>query len=90
MLWKLRTLFRHPGKMLRALRDARTPLIARVLVIVALIYIFFPLDLLPDFIPFLGQIDDISIALYLITFGLSLVPDEVFSSGGFAAPQKRV
>jgi uncharacterized membrane protein YkvA (DUF1232 family) len=90
MLWKMRALFRHPKKMLRAFRDPRTPLIARVLPIVALLYVFFPLDMLPDFIPFLGQIDDVSIALYLISFALSLVPDAAFVDAGFEAPQRKV
>ena len=90
MLWKLRTLLRHPKKMLRAFRDPRTPLIARVLPVVALFYVLFPLDMLPDFIPFLGQIDDISIALYLVSYALSLVPDEAFARAGFESPQRRV
>jgi uncharacterized membrane protein YkvA (DUF1232 family) len=89
MLWKFRALFRHPVKMLRALRDPQTPLIARILPLVALLYVFFPLDMLPDFIPFLGQIDDVSIALYLVSFALSLVPDEAFARAGLAVPVKR-
>lgn len=77
-------LFTQPRAILRALRDKRTPFIARILPIFALIYVFFPLDFIPDIIPFLGQIDDITLAFSIIMYALSLVPEEVLRSEGIS------
>lgn len=46
--------------------DPRVPVKERILVAGAVIYAFAPLDLLPDMIPFVGQIDD----AYLIALSL--------------------
>lgn len=43
----------------RLLKDGRVPVTEKALVAGAIFYALMPLDLLPDFIPFLGQVDDI-------------------------------
>lgn len=43
----------------RLVRDNRVPLRARVLALATLGYTVSPIDLIPDFVPFLGQVDDI-------------------------------
>lgn len=45
----------------RLVRDPRVPLRARVLALATLGYTVSPIDLVPDFVPFLGQVDDIVI-----------------------------
>ena len=45
--------------------------------IVALAYIVMPIDLLPDFIPVLGQLDEVAIILLLVRLFISLAPPEV-------------
>lgn len=50
----------------RLMTDPRVPTKERVLVAGAIIYAFMPLDLIPDMIPFVGQIDD----AYLIALSL--------------------
>jgi uncharacterized membrane protein YkvA (DUF1232 family) len=50
----------------RLLTDSRVPTTERVLVAGAIIYAIVPLDLIPDMIPFVGQIDD----AYLIALSL--------------------
>ena len=42
-------------------RDARTPLAARLLAVLVAAYALSPIDLIPDFIPVLGWIDDLII-----------------------------
>ncbi|MFQ5683281.1 MAG: YkvA family protein [Candidatus Binatia bacterium] len=50
----------------RLLKDRRVPLGPKLLLIAVLAYVFMPIDLLPDFLVGLGQIDD----LVLIFLGL--------------------
>jgi uncharacterized membrane protein YkvA (DUF1232 family) len=47
-------------------RDSRVSIIDKAIVVATIGYILMPLDLIPDFIPFLGQIDD----LYLLALAL--------------------
>lgn len=47
-------------------RDPRVSLVDKAIVVATIGYILMPLDLIPDFIPFLGQIDD----LYLLALAL--------------------
>ena len=58
--------------------DPRVPLALKVFVIaLALIYILLPVDLASDFLPLLGQLDDITIALLLLKLFLDLSPRQV-------------
>ncbi len=52
-----------------ALRDPRTPLLAKVLGGAVIAYAISPLDLIPDFIPVIGYLDDI----VLVPLGIMLV-----------------
>lgn len=50
-------------------RDPRTPRAPKIVAIVVLAYAVSPIDLIPDFIPVLGQLDD----LILVPLGVALV-----------------
>lgn len=56
--------------------DKRTPLKARLLIWLTLGYLFSAIDLIPDFIPVLGLLDDIVIVPLLITLVIKLIPKE--------------
>ena len=60
-----------------ALADRRTPLPAKLLAAITLGYLLSPLDLIPDFIPVLGLLDDLLIVPALIMLTLKLIPEEV-------------
>jgi len=59
------------------LRDPRTPRLARILLGCGVAYALSPVDLVPDFIPVLGHLDDVVVVPLLFVLGLSLVPAEV-------------
>ena len=59
------------------LADRRCPRITKILLGSALAYLAMPFDLIPDFIPVLGQIDDIIIVPLLIFLALKTIPSEL-------------
>jgi uncharacterized membrane protein YkvA (DUF1232 family) len=60
------------------LNDNRTPKLSKILLGLALGYALCPLDIIPDFIPVIGQIDDMIIVPTLILLALKLVPNTVY------------
>lgn len=50
----------------RLLKDARVPAVEKALFLAAIVYVISPLDFIPDFFPFIGQVDDI----YLVALTL--------------------
>lgn len=59
------------------LKHERTPWLAKVLLGMAVGYVLMPFDLIPDFIPVLGQLDELLIVPGLVILALKLVPEEV-------------
>ncbi len=59
------------------LRHPRTPWPARIVLGLAVAYLLSPIDLIPDFIPVLGQLDDLLIVPGLFALALKLIPKEV-------------
>ncbi len=57
-----------------AARDARTPLFAKLLALTIVAYALSPIDLIPDFIPVLGVLDDLLIVPLGIMLVLKLMP----------------
>jgi uncharacterized membrane protein YkvA (DUF1232 family) len=59
------------------LRDARTPATAKLATIAAILYVLSPIDLVPDFIPILGWLDDGIVAILLLKLAQRLLPVEL-------------
>ncbi|HEU0071499.1 MAG TPA: YkvA family protein [Alphaproteobacteria bacterium] len=60
-----------------AIRDPRTPWLAKALAIATVAYAVSPIDLIPDFIPVLGFVDDAILLPAMIWLAVRLIPDEV-------------
>src|SRR6266478_7923468 len=62
-----------------ASRDPRVPWYAKVLAVAVAAYALSPIDLIPDFIPVVGYLDDLIIVPLGIWLVVSLIPDEVMA-----------
>ena len=60
-----------------ALKDHDTPLLAKVLAGITVVYALSPVDLIPDFIPVLGYLDDLILLPVLIALTIKFIPTEV-------------
>ena len=59
-----------------AARDPRTPWYARALIFLIVAYALSPIDLIPDFVPILGYLDDLLIVPGGIWLAIRLIPPE--------------
>lgn len=60
-----------------AYQDKRTPFLAKFFIGLTVAYMVSPIDLIPDFIPVLGLLDDLIIVPTLIAISIRLLPAEV-------------
>lgn len=60
-----------------ALKDKDTPMIAKVFAVITVVYALSPIDLVPDFIPVLGYVDDIILLPAFVALTLRFIPKEV-------------
>lgn len=70
-----------------AYRNPDTPWTAKVLIGITIGYLLSPIDLIPDFIPVLGLLDDLVIVPLLIVASIRLIPDHVWSASKLTAEQ---
>ena len=61
-----------------AYRDPRTPWYAKVMAAVVVAYAVSPIDLIPDFIPVLGYLDDLILLPIGIALAVRMIPRDVF------------
>ncbi len=59
------------------MRDPRLPLGIRLLIPAVVLYLVLPLDIIPDFIPFIGALDDVLIVLLALRLILRSMPEDV-------------
>ncbi|MEF8682467.1 UNVERIFIED_CONTAM: YkvA family protein [Bacillus cereus] len=60
-----------------AYRDERVPWYAKLFTMLVVAYAFSPIDLIPDFIPILGYLDDLILVPLGVYLALKLIPKEV-------------
>jgi uncharacterized membrane protein YkvA (DUF1232 family) len=62
-----------------AARDPRVPWLAKIVAVCVVAYALSPIDLIPDFIPVLGYLDDVILVPLGILLAVRLVPDDVMA-----------
>jgi uncharacterized membrane protein YkvA (DUF1232 family) len=60
-----------------AYRRKDVSILAKIIIIVAVVYALSPIDLIPDFVPVFGYIDDLIILPFLIFISTKLIPPKI-------------
>ena len=76
---RAQVLLRQCAVLARAVRHRRTPWHAKAVGGLTLLYALSPIDLIPDFIPVLGLLDDLVIVPLGIWATMKLIPREVWA-----------
>jgi uncharacterized membrane protein YkvA (DUF1232 family) len=76
--------------LLLAFRDPRTPWAARGLIALVAAYALSPIDLIPDFIPVLGYLDDLILVPAGIALAVRMIPPQVLADSREAAQRGAV
>lgn len=63
----------------RLVQDPRVPLLPKAVVAVVVLYVLSPFDFLPDFIPLLGQLDDLALMLGAFHLFKQMIPPELWA-----------
>lgn len=71
-----------------AYKDGRTPWYAKVIAVCVVAYAFSPIDLIPDFIPILGYLDDVVLVPLGVWVAMKLVPQSVIQTCTVKADQR--
>ncbi|WP_064093349.1 YkvA family protein [Rossellomorea aquimaris] len=82
-MWKIKAWAKRLKQQIYVLylsyKDERVPWYAKIFTACVVAYAFSPIDLIPDFIPILGYLDDVIIVPIGIMVALKMIPKEVIS-----------
>lgn len=87
--WILKALLFDVRVAARLFREPSVPGAVKAVVPLALLYLVSPIDVLPDFLPMLGQLDDLAIALAALKLFLRLCPPAAVAFHRAAAIARR-
>jgi len=73
-----------------AYQNKQTPLYAKILILIVLSYALSPIDLIPDFIPILGYLDDIILIPLGISLSIQLIPNKIWEQSKEQAESSNV
>lgn len=73
-----------------ASHDPRTPIAAKCLVVMVVAYALSPIDLIPDFIPVIGLLDDLLLVPLGIYWAIQLIPQAVWAESLHKASENNV
>lgn len=87
ILWRLKNYVRVYWLLFK---DPRTPKISKLMVILAVVYLVSPFDLIPDFIPFAGWIDEIIIVPLVFYLATLFIPKHVVEDNKKLAKKEKL
>ena len=61
----------------RLFRDRRVSVLAKSLLLLTIAYVVWPFDVIPDVLPFIGEVDDVAVVLSGLWLFVRLCPPEV-------------
>ena len=61
----------------RLFRDRRVSVLPKALLVLLVLYVLFPFDVIPDFVPVVGEMDDVAVLLGGLWWFVRLCPPEV-------------
>ncbi len=68
--------------LLRRLRtDPRVPRSAKVAIAIAIVWVLSPIDLIPEFVPIVGPLDDIVVVILVLRYAARRIPREALEEG---------
>lgn len=73
-----------------ALKDKETPAAAKIAAGITIAYALSPIDLVPDFIPVLGYLDDVIVLPLLVAVAIKLIPKDVLERNRKRSDRKSV
>jgi uncharacterized membrane protein YkvA (DUF1232 family) len=73
----------------RLFRDPRVSIWPKAMLVGALAYVVLPFDLIPDFVPLIGEVDDVVILLAAARWFLGWCPPEVVQEHALAIDRRR-
>jgi uncharacterized membrane protein YkvA (DUF1232 family) len=71
----------------RLRRDDRVPRSAKVAIVIALVWVVSPIDLIPEFLPIIGPLDDVVVVALAFRYAARRVPREVLLEAWPAEPR---
>ena len=87
---RARILRRETLTLYLAARDPRVPWFAKAIALITLAYALSPIDLIPDFIPVLGYLDDLLIVPAGLLLARRLIPDHIIEEHRHTATDRNV
>ena len=63
-----------------ALKDKETPIIAKIFAGITVAYALSPIDLIPDFIPVLGYLDDVILLPAFVALTIKFIPNDILEN----------
>jgi uncharacterized membrane protein YkvA (DUF1232 family) len=76
---KLKPILRDAKVLWIAARDPRTPRAAKIVMGLAATYALSPIDIIPDFVPLIGWLDDFIIVPIGIRYAMKLIPKDLLA-----------
>ncbi len=70
-----------------ALKEKETPVVAKIMAGIIVAYALSPIDLIPDFIPILGYLDDFILLPVLIALTVKLIPKAILERSRLKAEE---